>query len=32
MKAIENDPNLLVRAAGKADKAVAFILGEEEAA
>lgn len=32
MKAIEDDPNLLVSAAGKADKAVEFILGEEEAA
>ena len=32
MEAIKNDPNLLVSAAGKADKAVEFILGEEEAA
>jgi len=28
MKAIEDDPNLIVSAAGKADKAVALILGE----
>jgi len=32
MKAIKDDPNMLVTAAGKADKAVGFILGEKEAA
>ena len=31
MKAIEDDPNLIVSAAGKADKAVSFILGEGDA-
>ena len=31
MKAIKDDPDMLVRAAGKADKAVEFILGEQAA-